>query len=94
MRELSEQELVRRNKLDEIREYTNPYPEKYEVTHTLQVERKLEYNTENVSIAVRIVFIRKMGKLSFLRIRDLEGDIQVQLKADTTKEEDYEFLKK
>ena len=94
MRELSEQELVRRAKLDEIKEYTNPYPEKYEVTHTLKVARVLEDNTENVSIAGRIVFIRKMGKLSFLRIRDLEGDIQIQLKADTTKEEDYEFFKK
>ena len=94
MRELSEQEIVRRNKLEEIREYTNPYPEKYNVTHTLKVARTLEDNTENVSIAGRIVFIRKMGKLSFFRLRDLEGDIQVQLKADTTKEEDYEFFKK
>ena len=33
-----------------------------------------------------------MGKLSFFRLRDLEADIQVQLKADTTKEEDYEFF--
>ena len=94
MRELSEQEIVRRNKLDEIREYTNPYPEKYEVTNTLKETRNLEDGTENVSIAGRIVFIRKMGKLSFFRLRDLEADIQVQLKADTTKEEDYEFFKK
>ena len=94
MRELSEQELVRRNKLDEIKEYTNPYPEKYEVTNTLKEARTLEDGTENVSIAGRIVFIRKMGKLSFFRLRDLEADIQVQLKADTTKEEDYEFFKK
>jgi len=94
MRELSEQELVRRNKLDEIKEFTNPYPEKYEVTNTLKEARTLEDGTENISIAGRIVFIRKMGKLSFFRLRDLEADIQVQLKADTTKEEDYEFFKK
>ena len=94
MRELSEQEIVRRDKLDEISKYTNPYPERYEVTNTLKEARILEDGTKNVSIAGRIVFIRKMGKLSFLRIRDLEADIQVQLKADTTNEEDYEFFKK
>ena len=94
MRELSEQEIVRRDKLEEIRKYTNPYPEKYEVTHTLKTARNLEDGTKDVSIAGRTVFIRKMGKLSFLRIRDLEADIQVQLKADITKEEDFEFFKK
>jgi len=94
MRELSEQEIVRREKLDEIRKYTNPYPERYEITNTLKDARTLDDGTKDVSIAGRIVFIRKMGKLSFLRIRDLEGDIQVQLKADTTDEKDYEFFKK
>ena len=94
MKELSEQEVVRREKLDEIKKYTNPYPERYEVTHTLKEARMLEDGTEDVSIAGRIVFIRKMGKLSFFRLRELEADIQVQLKADTTKEEDYEFFKK
>ena len=94
MRELSEQEIVRREKLEEIKKYTNPYPERYDVTHALKDARTLEDGTKDVSIAGRIVFIRKMGKLSFARIRDLEADIQVQLKADTTKEEDYEFFKK
>lgn len=94
MRELSEQEIVRRDKLDEIRKYTNPYPERYEVTNTLKEARTLEDGTKDVSIAGRIIFIRKMGKLSFFRIRDLEGDIQVQLKADTTNADDYEFFKK
>jgi len=94
MKELSEQEIVRREKLDEIKKYTNPYPERYEVTNTLKDARTLEDGTNNVSIAGRIVFIRKMGKLSFFRLRDLEADIQVQLKADTTNLEDYEFFKK
>lgn len=94
MRELSEQEIVRRDKIDEIAKYTNPYPERYELTHTLKESRILEDGTKDVSIAGRIVFIRKMGKLSFLRIRDLEADIQIQLKADTTDEKDYEFFKK
>ena len=79
MRELSEQEIVRRDKLEEIRKYTNPYPEKYEVTNTLLEARSLEDGTKDVRIAGRIVFLRKMGKLSFFRLRDLEADIQVQL---------------
>ncbi len=94
MRELTEQERVRIDKLDEIREYTNPYPERFEKTHSIKEARELEDGTKEVSIAGRIVFMRKMGKLSFVRIRNLEADIQVQLKADTTDEKDYEFFKK
>ncbi|MBQ2946489.1 MAG: lysine--tRNA ligase [Bacilli bacterium] len=94
MRELTEQERVRIEKLDEIREYTNPYPERFEKTHSIKEARDLEDGTKNVSIAGRIVFMRKMGKLSFVRIRNLEADIQIQLKADTTDEKDYEFFKR
>ena len=35
MRELSEQEIVRRNKVEEIRKVCNPYPERFEITHRL-----------------------------------------------------------
>ena len=94
MRQLTEQEQVRFDKLDEIRKYTNPYPERFENTHTIKEARELEDGTKDVSIAGRVVFMRKMGKLSFVRIRNLESGIQVQLKADTTNEEDYEFFKK
>ncbi len=94
MREFSEQEMVRRNKIEEIKKYTNPYPERYEVTNTLLEARNLEDGTKDVSIAGRIVFLRKMGKLSFVRLRDIQADIQVQLKLDVTDEHDYEFFKK
>ena len=77
-----------------MRKDTNPQPEKYEVTNTLLEARSLEDGTKDVRIAGRIVFLRKMGKLSFFRLRDLEADIQVQLKADVTNPEDYEFFKK
>ena len=94
MREFTEQELVRRNKLDEIREVCNPYPERFEKTHTLKDARNLEDGTTNVSLAGRIVFMRKMGKLSFVRIRDLEGDMQLEFKIDVVGEERYAFFKK
>ena len=90
----SEQELVRIGKLDAIREYCNPYPEKYEKTHPLKDARLLEDGTTDVRIAGRIVFMRKMGKLSFVRIRDIEGDMQLEIKIDMVGEEAYDFFKK
>lgn len=92
--ERSEQELVRIGKLDTIREYCNPYPERYEKTHALKDARLLEDGTTDVRIAGRIVFMRKMGKLSFVRIRDIEGDMQLEIKIDMVGEEAYEFFKK
>ncbi len=92
--ERSEQELVRIGKLDTIREYCNPYPEKYEKTHALKDARLLEDGTTDVRIAGRIVFMRKMGKLSFVRIRDIEGDMQLEIKVDMVGEKAYEFFKK
>ena len=94
MRELTDQELSRRNKLIEIANITNPYPEKYDVTNTLLEARNLEDGTKNIRIAGRLVFARKMGKLSFGRLRDIESDIQIQLKTDVTNESDYDFFKK
>ena len=38
--------------------------------------------------------MRKMGKLSFVKIRDLEGAMQLEIKIDIVGEEKYEFFKK
>lgn len=94
MKKLTEQELVRREKLEEIKKVCNPYPEKYEKTHALKEARNLEDGTVDVRIAGRIIFMRKMGKLSFVRIRDLEGDMQLEFKVDILGEENYDFFKK
>jgi len=93
MREFSEQELVRRAKVEEIKKVCNPYPERYEVTHTLKEAGMLPDETKDVSVAGRIVFMRKMGKLSFLKIRDIEGDLQLSIKIDMIGEERYDFFK-
>ena len=92
--ERTEQELVRIEKLDKIKETCNPYPEKYERTHRLKEARLLEDGTKDVRIAGRIVFMRKMGKLSFVRIRDIEADMQLEIKIDMVGESNYEFFKK
>lgn len=55
MREFSEQELVRRGKLKEISEVTNPYPEKFERTHTLKDAKDLSDGESGVRIAGRIM---------------------------------------
>ncbi len=89
----SEQELVRREKLEKIKEYCNPYPEKYEVTNSIKEARELVDGTQDVKIAGRIIFMRKMGKLSFLRIRDIEASIQVSMQLDLVGEEAYKFMK-
>lgn len=93
MREFTEQEQVRRDKLVNIANYCNPYPERYEVTHTLKEAALLPDDTKDVSVAGRIVFMRKMGKLSFLRLRNLEGDLQVSVKIDLVGDEKYNFFK-
>lgn len=93
MRELNEQELVRRNKVEKMREYCNPYPTRYEITHSLVEAVDLADEVKDVSVAGRIVFMRQMGKLSFIKIRDVEGELQASIKVDIVGEEKYNFFK-
>lgn len=94
MRQLTEQEQVRRNKLEEIEKVCNPYPAKFERTHTLSEASKLEDGVTGVKVAGRVVFARKMGKLSFVKIRELESAFQLEFKVDLLGEEKYDFFKK
>lgn len=91
--ELTEQEIVRRKKLEEIVNYTNPYPERFELTHALNEAKKLDDGVKNVKVAGRIVLMRKMGKLSFISIRDINGELQLSIKSDVVGEEQYEIFK-
>ena len=90
MREFTEQELVRRKKLENIK---NPYPERYETNYSIKDASMLEDGTTNVSVAGRIVLMRKMGKMSFLTIGDIEGKIQISVKIDMIGEEAYQDFK-
>ena len=94
MRELSEQEVIRREKLEEIKKVCNPYPAKYERTHTLTEAKKLEDGTKDVKVCGRIAFARKMGKLSFVKIRNIEDVFQLEFRVDLLGEEKYGFFKK
>ena len=53
MREFSEQELVRREKLKNIK---NPYPERFEVNTEIAEAKNLEDGTTGIRVAGRIVF--------------------------------------
>jgi len=85
---LSEQEIVRRNSLDEIKKLgINPYPaEKFDIT-SYSTEIKNDFseeknNFQNITIAGRIMSRRIMGKASFFEIQDSKGTIQVYLNRD------------
>ncbi len=93
MRELTDQEIVRREKINKIKEYCNPYPERFSITHNLKEVRELPDETKNIRVAGRITLMRQMGKLSFLTIRDVSGYIQLSIKVDKVGEEKYEFFK-
>ena len=94
MKVLSEQEIVRREKLEEIKKVCNLYTEDFKRTHRLDEAQNLKDGKKNVRLAGRIIFTRKMGKLSFIRIRDLEGAMQLELRVDIVGEEKYAFFKK
>ncbi len=93
MREFSEQEQVRREKVEEIKNICNPYPDRFVITHELKAAALLPDETKNVSVAGRIVFMRKMGKLSFVSIQDVEGRLQLSIKVDCVGEEENEKFK-
>lgn len=93
MRELTEQEKVRREKVEAVRAICNPYPDRFEITHELKDVRNVEDGVDHIKVAGRIVLMRKMGKMSFLTIRDVSGSIQVSIKIDMVGEENYQFFK-
>lgn len=86
---LSEQELVRREKLKELEALgIDPYPAPlFEITHTAK-QIKDEYSEEkqeqfkSVSIAGRIMSVRDMGKANFAVLQDSTGRIQLYVKRD------------
>ncbi|MCH8231107.1 MAG: lysine--tRNA ligase [Bacteroidetes bacterium] len=86
---LSEQEIVRRNALEELgKSGINSYPpELYEVTHKAS-EIKNNFSEDNsdefkeVSMAGRIMSRRIMGSASFAEIQDETGRIQIYLRRD------------
>lgn len=102
-RTFTEQELVRRGKLDKIKELgIDPFGHRYEVTDfSTKIKEKcagktheeLESLKYEVQVAGRIMFIRKMGKASFFSLKDKCGSIQVYISINDVGEETYSLFK-
>ncbi len=84
--ELSEQEIIRRQSLDELRNLgIEPYPAALYEVNAYSTDIKEEFNEEEkrpVSIAGRIMSRRIMGKASFIELQDSKGRIQVYITRD------------
>ncbi len=84
MSQLSEQELIRREKLGKLRELgINPYPaDLYPVDHTSKQVKEQFVEGKKVVIAGRLMSMRVQGKASFAQVQDSEGRIQVYFNRD------------
>ncbi|KIX21968.1 lysyl-tRNA synthetase [Flavobacterium sp. 316] len=82
--QLSEQEIIRREKLKALRELgINPYPaDLFPVNHTSkQIKETFEEN-KKVVVAGRLMSVRDQGKAAFAELQDSEGRIQLYLNRD------------
>lgn len=101
--ELNDQQLVRRQKLETLREQgLDPFGSRFERTHLSeevrtqfanQTKEQLEENHQEVVIAGRIMTKRGKGKAGFAHIQDLQGQIQIYVRQDAVGEEAYEIFK-
>ena len=85
--ELSEQEILRRQSLDELRQMgINPYPAAEYTTNAFSTEIVSTFSDDaeprEVSIAGRMMSRRVMGKASFVELQDSKGRIQVYITRD------------
>ena len=100
---LSEQEIVRRNKLEKYKELgIDPFGSAYtQKDKSIDIKKKYEgYSHEELEemnvpcqVAGRIMFIRKMGKASFFSIQDREGKIQIYIRKDVVGDSQYDLFK-
>ena len=103
MRELTEQELVRRQKAENLRELgLDPFGHRFERTdYSEDIKEKyqdvehdaFENMDDTVTVAGRIMFIRKMGKASFFSIQDKKGKIQIYISINDVGEDTYNLFK-
>lgn len=104
MREFSEQELVRREKLkDLVDKGIDPFGTRFDVTSNSKLineefasfSKEELHDSENpVVIAGRIMTKRGKGKVGFMHIQDKHGQIQIYLRKDDMGEDNYELFKK
>ena len=102
-RVFTEQELVRREKAEKLREMgLDPFGHRYDKTDFAAdlkekykdvTREEFENMTDTARVAGRIMFIRKMGKASFFSIQDKTDKIQVYISINDVGEETYNLFK-
>jgi lysyl-tRNA synthetase, class II len=90
-------------KLDELKRLGHdPYPHKFEYTHTLGQIRtsfegvsgpELEESKEFVRICGRVLSMRRQGKAGFIDLSDGENRLQVYVRRDFVSPENFELFK-
>ena len=100
---LTDQEIARRQKIEKLKELgLDPFGQAYDRTDWSKDIRELvsgktheevEQMNLHVSIAGRIMFIRKMGKASFFTIQDVKGKQQVYISINDVGEQTYALFK-
>ena len=96
--ELSQLLKVRREKLKELQDCGR---DPFKITkfdgqvHAKEIKEKYaDFDGKTVSVAGRVMSKRRMGKIGFVHLQDLTGQIQLVVKKDTLGEDEYEFFKK
>lgn len=102
-REYNDQELVRRQKMNELREKgIDPFGQAFtRNANSLSIRKEygdlgkeeLEQKNIEVKIAGRIMSKRRMGKMCFMHILDKDGQIQLVINKQDVGEEIYELVK-
>lgn len=103
MREFSEQEIVRREKCEKLRELgLDPFGQRYDrEDYAKDIKDKycdvdhdaFDTMDDTAKVAGRIMFIRKMGKASFFTIKDKTGSIQIYISINDIGEDNYNLFK-
>ena len=88
----------RQDKLERIRELgVDPYPYNYDISHTsaqvLTDFDQLEENKQEVTLAGRLISMRRMGKASFAHLLDSAGRLQLFLQRDEVGTDNYALFK-
>jgi lysyl-tRNA synthetase class 2 len=82
--QLSEQEIIRREKLDSLRKLgINPYPANLYPVDTTSKQVKNDFSEGKMVVAAgRLMSIRDQGKAAFAQLQDSEGRIQIYINRD------------
>lgn len=101
--ELNDQMLVRRQKMESLREEgIDPFGHRFERTHQSaelhelfdpRTKEELEELGLTASVAGRIVTKRGKGKVGFAHLQDREGRIQIYVRKDQVGDEPYDVFK-